>query len=41
MIAAEKECPEDLLPPVYTIIWAANRTDIPELQEVGRGEGDS
>lgn len=36
LIAAEKTCPEDLIPAVHTIIWATNRADIPELHEVKR-----
>ena len=34
LIAAEKECPEDLKSAIHTIIWAANRSDVPELHEV-------
>ncbi|EWM29316.1 protein of unknown function DUF292, eukaryotic, partial [Nannochloropsis gaditana] len=34
LIASEKECPDDLKSAVVTLIWSANRADIPELQEV-------
>lgn len=34
LIAAEKECPEDLKSAVHTLIWATNRADITELHEV-------
>ena len=29
-----KECPEDLKSCIATLIWSANRVDIPELQEI-------
>lgn len=34
LIAAEKECPEDIKSAVHTLIWATNRADITELHEV-------
>lgn len=34
LIEATKECPEDLKCCISTIIWAADRVDIPELQEI-------
>ena len=33
-IASEDQCPPDLHEAVCTVIWAANRTDIPELLDV-------
>jgi len=34
LIAAEKTCPVDLKEAICTIIWAANRTEVPELSIV-------
>lgn len=34
LIASENECPPDLVSSISTLIWAANRVDIPELLEV-------
>lgn len=36
LIVAEKHCPPDLKEAVCTLIWAANRTECPELVEVAR-----
>eukprot|EP01084_Bolivina_argentea_P190360 327157_1 len=33
--AAKKECPEDLLESICTILYCAKRVDIPELAEIG------
>jgi hypothetical protein len=34
LIASEKKCPEDLVSSISTLIWSAQRVDIPELLEV-------
>ena len=33
-LSSEKNCPDDLIETVSTIIWATNRLDIPELQNI-------
>lgn len=34
LVKTERECPYDMREAVCTLIWAANRTEIPELTEV-------
>jgi len=34
LIASQKECPPDLTSCICTLIWAANRVDIPELTDI-------
>lgn len=36
LIANEKECPKDMEEAMCTLIWAANRAEVPELREVSR-----
>uniref|UniRef100_A0A7S4JDA8 IST1 homolog n=1 Tax=Odontella aurita TaxID=265563 RepID=A0A7S4JDA8_9STRA len=34
LISSQKDCPEDLRSCICTLIWAANRVDIPELADI-------
>jgi len=36
LVASEKDCPGDLREAMCTLIWAANRCEVPELKEVAR-----
>mmetsp|Transcript_7025 Transcript_7025/g.18380 ORF Transcript_7025/g.18380 Transcript_7025/m.18380 type:complete len:327 (+) Transcript_7025:54-1034(+) len=36
LIANEKDCPGDMKEAVCTLVWAAQRTEVPELREVAR-----
>lgn len=36
LVASEKDCPPDMKETMCTLIWAAQRTEVPELREVAR-----